>query len=82
MLPSKELLAEEAKWRKALEPIIRQEVAQQIIETMVFPSKAMTDKLDELGIPGDGIIYEAFVEHWVKMKYALSDSIAAGALKW
>jgi len=40
VIPSKELLAEEAKWRKALEPIIREQAiqeAQLLVESWICP---------------------------------------------
>ena len=75
MEATNKLSGEEKIYRDAYEKIIRARVSQQIIETMVFPSNSMSEKLAEAGIAGDGVIYETLLEHWVQLKYMLAEHI-------
>ena len=56
----------------------RKKVANQIMMTMVFPSNEMGEELSRLGIKAEGEVYEALVDHWVNLKYTLSNYIAKG----
>lgn len=53
----------------------RKKVANQIMMTMVFPSNEMGEELNRLGIKAEGEVYEALVDHWIKLKYTLADDI-------
>lgn len=63
------------KTLRDLEKVFRKQVAQEIRETMVFPSNKFADYLDALGVPPDTGIYAAFADLFVDMKYSLADTI-------
>jgi hypothetical protein len=63
------------KTLKEIEIAFRRDIAQEIRDTMVFPSNKFAEYLDAIGVPADTSIYAAFADLFVDMKYSLADKI-------